>query len=195
MKTKAIILTTMFFMSCFTTWITAKDYRTEAVQDDLTEAEMYTQTNMWAYKGIVNAVNYSVEIKIPVNTKVKIINISDGKIWFKYVDEPKVAFEIVNVSKYTGLNIKELAKRYFGPKPVDISIFTEKEQEFIKNFEGFFEAGISKKAVLVGRGYPPGHRTASTELDTWVYWRNKWKNRGLNFKDGKTYSINGTPLE
>lgn len=195
MKTRSIILLVMFFLGSFLNPVSAKENNADAIQEDFLDVELYTQVNMWEYKKVINAVNYSVENKIPVNTKIKIFKIKGESIKFKCVDNPDVAYELVNVRKYTKIGTEELVKRYFGPKPIDLSVFTEKEQDFIENFEGFFKAGISKEAVLVGRGYPPGHRTESTDLDTWVYWRNKWKYRGLEFEDGLTHSINGTPIE
>ena len=33
---------------------------------------------------------------------------------------------------------------------------------------------MTKQQVIMSLGYPPTHRTASTDLNTWTYWYNRW---------------------
>jgi len=49
--------------------------------------------------------------------------------------------------------------------------------------DGRVERGMSKEQVLMSLGYPPTHRTASTDLGTWVYWYNRWKTYNVIFDD------------
>jgi hypothetical protein len=69
---------------------------------------------MWTYKGVVSAVNYSVEVKIPVNTKVKINDICDDVIEFQLEDSQGARLEMLNIPKYSRLTTRELAECYFN---------------------------------------------------------------------------------
>ena len=42
-----------------------------------------------------------------------------------------------------------------------------------------------EKAVLVSVGYPPEVATVSTELDTWKFWRDRFRNYMVYFSNGK----------
>ena len=42
-------------------------------------------------------------------------------------------------------------------------------------------------------GYPPTHRTASTDVSTWVYWYNRWVTFNVDFGgDGMVATVVGT---
>ena len=150
---------------------------------------------MWVYGDVIHTVNYSVERKIPVNTEITILSVSGSKIYFHENNSPAVKLAIVNRTEYTGLSTTDLLQRYFAPQPVNLDMFSPEDREFILNFNGYYYPGITKDAVLIGRGYPPLHRTATTESDMWIYWRNRWKSRSLEFVDGKTRYINGRIIQ
>ena len=57
------------------------------------------------------------------------------------------------------------------------------EQKKVK--AGEIEAGMSKAAVIMAYGYPPGHKTPSLKLDKWVYWINHFKTRTVYFAEDK----------
>ena len=155
----------------------------------------YTQFNSWVYKGVINTVNYSVSRKIPINTQIEIERVSGKKISFHTTNDPSVSYTLINEEGYTGTNTSGLKAIYFQDTPVDLSVFTNKEREFIMNFEKDFISGISKEAVIAARGYPPKHRTPSTiNSDSWVYWHDRWTAFELAFTNDLTYAINGEPL-
>jgi len=126
--------------------------------------KVYTQVTMWEDKGRVYSLNYSVTNKIPVNTEVHILSMSSKEIVFEVgYSGQKVTF--INIQKYSQMDTASLAARLFGPKKVNLSKFTKKEQSFIKTFAGFYQAGISKEALIVARGYPSQHATSSLKSD------------------------------
>lgn len=45
------------------------------------------------------------------------------------------------------------------------------------------ERGMTREQVLMSVGYPPTHRTASTNDATWTYWYNRWKTYQVMFDD------------
>lgn len=62
------------------------------------------------------------------------------------------------------------------------SSLTAFEQENVK--KGTVAPGMSKKAVLMAYGYPPGHRTPSLDGDKWTYWANPFKTFAVVFENG-----------
>lgn len=60
--------------------------------------------------------------------------------------------------------------------------------------DGRVERGMTKPQVIMSLGYPPTHRTASTDLNTWTYWYNRWVTYQVQFgEDGKVSNIVGRP--
>jgi hypothetical protein len=58
--------------------------------------------------------------------------------------------------------------------------------------DGRVEVGMTKEQVIMSIGYPPTHRTASTDLNTWVYWYNRWVTYQVQFgADGKVTGFVG----
>jgi len=157
--------------------------------------KVYTQVTMWEEKGHISTLNYSVGRKIPVNTEVKILSMSSKGIVFEDIRIPGIRLTLDNIQKYSQTNTIKLAPLYFAPAKADLSKFTEQEQGFIKNFDGFYKAGISKEALIVARGYPPKHMTPSLKYDTWKYWRNRWVTKNVGFENNKLKTFNGQPLK
>ncbi len=62
---------------------------------------------------------------------------------------------------------------------------SEKEIDAVK--AGKLVVGMSKAAVIMARGYPPEHRTPSTEVNNWLYWENRFRKKAVNFdSEGRT---------
>lgn len=78
-------------------------------------------------------------------------------------------------------------KRTFASTKVSLEQFTELERKAIR--AGEVKAGMSKAAVIVAIGYPPKHRTASLESDSWRYWQNRFNTFVVVFKDEKVDAI------
>jgi hypothetical protein len=58
--------------------------------------------------------------------------------------------------------------------------------------DGRVERGMTREQVIMSLGYPPTHRTASTDLNTWTYWYNRWATYTVQFgDDGKVTMIVG----
>lgn len=186
-----MVLAVLMSVSCGTT--NSKESSLEG--NSSLEGEFYTQHNMWTYHGVVYPTNFSVSVKIPVNTKIVIDSVKKNKIFFHLVNQAGSVIQLLNIQAYTGLETKPLIERTFSREPLDLSRFTDTERQFIKEFSGFYCSGISKEALLVARGYPPVHKTPSVSMDTWIYWRNKWKSLRISFADNKTISRNDRPLQ
>ena len=139
---------------------------------------LYTQVTMWSDKGKVIGTNYSVSSLIPINSKVQVLSVGSSTIVFE-TNGQKIKYEVS--SKYTKVTSAQMLDRLFGQNTVDLSKYDKKIQTNIT--EGIVANGMSKEAVLLARGYPPFHETASTQEDTWKYWRNRWTTGTVTFKD------------
>ena len=139
---------------------------------------VYTQVAMWSDKEKVSGTNYSVTNLIPINSEATILSVSGSSIEFT-VNGQQLTYLVI--SKYTKITSAQMLDRLFSTKKVDLSTFSQDEQTNITN--GIVANGMSKEAVLLARGYPPAHATASTEANTWKYWRNRWTTGIVTFKD------------
>ena len=139
---------------------------------------VYTQVAMWSDKTKVSGTNYSVTSLIPVNTEATILAVGGSSIVFTANGEQLTY--LVN-SKYTKITSAQMLDRLFGTKKVDFSKSTKEVQENITN--GIVANGMTKEEVLLARGYPPAHATATTEANTWKYWRNRWVTGAVTFEN------------
>ncbi len=145
-----------------------------------------TQIGMYVEHGRHETTNYGRGWHLPVNSTVKILDTTARSITVQVPDQNK-KFQIINRERHSKKNIKEIFNLYFGKKKVDLSSFPEDVQKHIKN--GELKKGMSKKAALLARGYPPAHRTPSTKNDEWIYWDSRWTNFRVHFSDDKISSI------
>ena len=158
----------------------------QAVVDSKTE--LYTQVAMWTEKSRVHGTNYSVGMLIPVNSKVKIHAVKGKAIAFEFKGQ-KINYIVA--PKHTKATSAELLERLFANNPKDLSKFNAATKKNIET--GKVVIGMTKDEVLLARGYPPFHKTMSTEADAWTYWKNRWVTAIVSFEDGKVSNIQGNP--
>jgi hypothetical protein len=163
-------------------------------QEDVSGKSFYTAANLWYEnpKKILST-NYHRGSMLPVGTKVTVGEVKGKKI--KFSDGSGQQFQIEFVKKHSSDEIDLWAhfQRYFSTKnPLGkggpYAKFSAKEKRNIK--AGEIAIGMSKDAVLMAYGYPPGHRTPSLEADQWVYWINRFVNRPVVFRNGRVSQWN-----
>ena len=91
---------------------------------------------------------------------------------------------------------QESSQQYFSKILVDtdpharFATFSKQVQRAIT--DGRVERGMTKEQVIMSLGYPPTHRTASTDAWTWTYWTNQWVTFQVQFgADGKVSNLVG----
>ena len=89
---------------------------------------------------------------------------------------------VINVPRYTRVNIQQLAARMLSVTPLDLSSLPSDLQASIRG--GQLRLGMTKEQVIMTRGYPPAHATPSLELDRWTYWNSRVVKHTLAFEDG-----------
>ena len=174
-------LIALFIVGCGAAKLTPAQ---QAVVDSKTE--LYTQVTMWTEKGRIIGTNYSVGELIPVNSKVTILAINSKVIVFEYKGS-KIKYEVY--SKYTKVDSGAMLDRLFGKSKVDLSKLSPATKKNVLN--GVIAKGMTKKVVLMARGYPPFHVTKGIESNTWKYWRNRWVTADVIFTNGVVTQLKG----
>lgn len=145
---------------------------------------LYISQNFWYEKPEkLYAINYKRGNFIPAGTEVASIQYSDEEINF-FVPSMAMNFRMIYRAKFQGgMPPRSFVERLFTTKNLAelTKGFTKKEKEFVKN--GVLRTGISKKAVLIGYGYPPAHQTPSLDSSRWFYWVNRFAKQELIFND------------
>lgn len=171
----------------------------------------YTTANIWyENKSFIESTNYLRGQFLPIGTKVKIDEVLDGskpllntldpeqgQACIRFNDSSGKQYKIVFISRHAtaGTSVWDLFKQYFSqndPKAEGgtFSSLTNEEQKMVSAGEVAF--GMSKTAVIMAYGYPPAHKTASLQLNKWIYWENLFKTRAIYFKDDKVIADSKT---
>jgi hypothetical protein len=94
-----------------------------------------------------------------------------------------------NRGEMGGMSVRDYLKLIMSPTPVDYSDLTPKDLDGIK--AGKAMMGMTKQGVMVALGYPAKCWTPSTDLNLWVYRKDRANTVTVNFSpDGLVQSIN-----
>ena len=147
---------------------------------DMVGGEYFTRHGLRQEKNRWRSTNYGRGTLVPINTKVRVDDITSSTIRLTIVASGK-PLKLSNIEKYTGGGTDVLAERTLSTEPTDLSGF-----EFQKDIRvGRLRLGMTKEEAILARGYPPVHRTYSTEDDRWVYQQNRFVTQTILFADGK----------
>lgn len=150
----------------------------------------YTLVNLWVeHPKPIQTTNYHKGELIPVGSKVTILVSTPGKIEFTYNGQTLT----LSRTKYTRVDMNTVQARTFGSSnPLTGKPFTDlpkTQQDAVK--AGQVILGMPKPAVLMAYGYPPEHKTPTTEANYWMYWESKFLTQGVTFTDGKVSELKG----
>ncbi|HYS58006.1 MAG TPA: hypothetical protein VEM34_07685 [Burkholderiales bacterium] len=148
--------------------------------------QLYTAYNIWFEQPAkVYSTNYQKGNILPAGSEVKDVVRSSKKLEFT---DPKLEmkFSVEFVGKHhPGLTGEQWADRFLTRRDFAALSGGLSAAEIKAIRAGQVQAGMSKKAVLLSAGYPPEVATASTKLDTWKYWRDRFRNYLVQFSNGK----------
>ena len=123
---------------------------------------------------------------IPVNTPVAFGRYRRGLTLKNLNDGSFVYFEYN--SKNMGMSAEQYISLIASPKKVNLKDLSEIDQKGIHSGRAW--VGMSKKGVRIALGYPAAHRTPSLEINSWVYWRNRFSTKVIEFDpEGKVKEI------
>ena len=149
-------------------------------------ATYYTQFVIRYENGTHLTTNFRRGASIPVNTPVKLLNITSKTIEVE-VDNSSQKLLVKNVEKHTGDDVYRAFDKLFARKKVNLSKFTSLELDHIKS--GTVANGMSKDAVIIAIGYPPITETTNLDSNLWVYWSGRFNKFNVHFKDGKVNKV------
>lgn len=152
---------------------------------------LYTCCNIHYEGAAVSDANYSVGATLPFGSPVVVDSMTSNSATFR-----SGATQITLAHSYG--RDQEDAQQYFSrifvetdPRVV-FATYPKQVQDAIT--DGRVERGMTKPQVIMSLGYPPTHRTASTDLNTWTYWYNRWVTYQVQFgEDGTVSNIVGRP--
>jgi len=150
---------------------------------------LYTCCNLRYEGGEINDANYGVGSMLPFGSAATVLKASSGSITFR-----AGGGDLTLYHKYG--TAQETSQQYFGKILVDadphVRFATYPAQVQSAITDGRIERGMTKEQVIMSIGYPPSHRTTSTEMNTWIYFYNRWITYQVQFgADGKLSNIVG----
>ncbi len=161
--------------------------------EDITVASpLYTLANLHpdeARKKLY-AVNYQQPGLIPLCTEVDVLVVNKKVMKFQ-VKETGVTYNYY-YHRAAAEPFDQHIFRFFGAtcNRDKVKTLSEIDQKGIKLGKAL--QGMSKEGVVFAMGLPPMHRTPSTELNTWLYWKNRWGTMSVSFdENGKVNTITG----
>lgn len=137
----------------------------------------FTKHNLKYEKGRHITTNYWRGDFLPVNSQVQVKSIKGNRMVLGYNGQD---ITIENVEKYTKKSVQEVADRMLSISQVNTGGPFANDIKF-----GEVRLGMTKDQVIMTRGYPPEHKTMSTEMDTWVYWSSRFVQISYVFENGK----------
>ena len=181
--TRSLIL----FLAMFLLASCNKALKPEVLPTNITMgATYYTQFVIRYEKGTHLTTNFRRGASIPVNTPVKLLNITSKTIEVE-MDNSSQKLLVKNVEKHTGDDVYRAFNKLFAKKKINFSKFTALERTQIDN--GTVAIGMSKDAVIVAIGYPPITETPNLNSNTWVYWSGRYNRFNVHFNNGKVSKI------
>jgi hypothetical protein len=151
------------------------------------QERLYTACNIWFEKpDRVYSTGYQKGNMLPAGSEVKDVKRSRGKLEFTDVKQDmKFTAEFVGKHHPGGLTAEQWMDRFLTTQNFAALTRGMTAAEIKAIRAGQVTTGMSRKAVLVSVGYPPEVGTASTELDVWKYWRDRFRNYQVTFAGGK----------
>ncbi|GLT14646.1 hypothetical protein [Vibrio algivorus] len=171
----SVILSTLSLLGCASSPNLVTSDNVDLIS---TTQPIYTQVNLHpdAARKKLFTLNYLQDGFIPRCTKVDIIEVNSKVMTFK-VQETGLEYMYV-WHKATG-DFKSGILRDFGTSCPSLTGLNSTDQKGIK--EGRVYEGMTKQGVLNAIGYPPAHVTPTTDLNTWVYWKNRFNKMNVLF--------------
>lgn len=172
----------------------ARVARANDLEDKWEGKTVYTKTNLrFEAKKELHAASTNFQVYpelLPAGTKLKVTEVS-GKAVTMTAAGKSVPVIIDFNEKHSQMPFDEYLERTFSFKPYEMpAAFTPAERQAIA--EGVAKPGMSRGAVLVALGYPPGSLNPSFDGKTLVYQRTRFARMTVTFDDaGKVKSVEG----
>lgn len=144
--------------------------------------DYFTRYSFHEEKNEHSTTNYSRGGLVPINTPVKLISMAGKKLTLKRLDTGQ-EIKVENEEKYTKRSINQIANEMLAEEKTALEKLPDEVAAAIRN--GEMRKGMTKELVIMARGYPPAHETASVESDRWVYWTSRFVKLTVVFINGR----------
>lgn len=140
----------------------------------------YLRHNIWVEKERTVSTNYSRGELIPFNSRVTLESVGKKKIVLD-IDGRRIT--VINIKKHSQRDSTTVAGQMLSRNKLSLGGLSRERRDDIES--GVLRLGMSKDEVIITRGYPPRHKTASIKANHWVYWSSRFVQRTLVFEKGK----------
>jgi hypothetical protein len=189
MKNKSILILQIFVLLLVSFAFCGLSYagKDKVKKKEWVDKTFYTGVNIWFEKpkGIVTT-NFHRGDMLAAGTQIKVTKAK--KDYLKFIIDGKKYRLIYAAKHHRKVTMNAVLKRtFFAENPMEgsnYSGFSKMEKDNIK--AGTIEKGMSKNAVLMAYGYPPDHKTPSTDENVWTYWISRFQTTILSFDNSGT---------
>lgn len=137
----------------------------------------FTKYNFMFEKGRHVTTNYWRGDFMPINSQVTVVSIGKKKMVLSARGQDVT---ILNVAKHSKKSMLEVADLMLSDEPVLVGGPFAKEVKF-----GELRIGMNKSDAIKARGYPPAHKTYSTDSDRWIYWSSRFVQQTIIFENNR----------
>lgn len=142
----------------------------------------FTRYTFHEEKNEHSTTNYARGPVVPINTPVQFVSMSGEKLTLKRLDTGQ-EIKVENVEKYTKKPISQIAALMLSAEQTPLDLLPTEVAAAVRN--GEMRRGMTKEVLIMARGYPPAHETASVESDRWVYWSSRFVKQTVVFVNGR----------
>lgn len=134
-------------------------------------ATLYTCCNLHYERPEINDANYYVGSLLAFGSPAQVQKVTKNSVTIR-----SGATDVTLIHSYGAA--QETSQQYFDKMLLTtdphttFDTYPKDVQSAIQNSR--VEIGMTKPQVIMSLGYPATHRTASTDLNTWTYWYNRW---------------------
>ena len=137
----------------------------------------------------INTLNYQLANVVPVCSEFTIDSVGP-KVIKLTANGAQYSYILNKHTSRAGQSLADNFNLFFGDKCDNkkISNLNKLDTKGIK--QGKALLGMSKEGVLFAMGYPPIHANPTMENNNWLYWRNRFGKRAIEFSEqGKVIKI------
>lgn len=133
-------------------------------------------------KMVIYTMNYQLPGIIPVCSDIEVVSAKKKKMVFLWKGKE---FTVIydKHTKKGGYSFDDALAKFFGPScdEVKINKLSKLDQKGIRKGQPI--VGMTREGVYYAMGNPPPHANPDLEGYTWLYWRNRFARRAVDFDD------------
>jgi hypothetical protein len=134
--------------------------------------------------------DYPDKIVLPAGTRVRVVRADYSEAVFVPEGETE-RYSIVFRYGRKVLRPADYYARLFVAEDPRTNLGSADVRDAVRR--GELTKGMTKYEVIVARGFPPAHRTPSTDADDWLYYTQRKLCEQVHFVDGRVASIEQVP--